>query len=79
MIWLGLLRLLLSLTTALADYLRQKQLLDAGAAQETISNLRRAWDALARARAAVGAVVDDPGVVRDDPDNRDKAGKTAGD
>lgn len=69
--WLSLLRLLLQLASTVATHLRERRLLEAGAAQAVLKGVRDADEAIARARAARDAVRDDPDSVRDDPYNRD--------
>lgn len=69
--WLTLLKLLLSIASAIASYAERRQMLEAGAAQAVLKGVRDADEAIARARAARDAVRDDPDSVRDDPYNRD--------
>lgn len=74
MTWLAVLKFLLSLADNLTQYLRDKQLMDAGEAKVTSANLKDALDATARAIAARNAVRDDPNSILHDPDNRDTKG-----
>lgn len=69
--WLTLLKLLLSIASAVATHVRERRLLEAGAAQAVLKGVRDADEAIRRARAARDAVRDDPDSVRDDPYNRD--------
>jgi hypothetical protein len=49
--WLGLLKVLLSLASSIANIVREKQLMDAGAARETALQLRDIADKAGIARA----------------------------
>ena len=71
MSWLSALRALLSIANALAGYMANRQLMQAGEARAVSEGLRKAHDAIARAQAARRAVNDDPDSVRDDEFNRD--------
>jgi hypothetical protein len=64
---LSLLKLLIGLAGNLAEYVRQKKLMDAGAAEATLKGLRDADDAIRRAADARAHPVG----LSDDPDNRD--------
>lgn len=75
MIWLGVLKLILTLADKLTGYLHDNQLMDAGEAKVVAASLQGAFDATQRAMAARNAVRDDVNSVRDDPDNRDNHGK----
>lgn len=68
---LTLLKLLLSLSSSLADYLGRRQLLKAGEAKAIADNLYDTLQKLNKADAARRAVKHDPDSVREDPDNRD--------
>jgi len=50
--FVSLLKGLLSLASMLAEYLRDKQLMDAGAAKAALEGIRAADDAIARANEA---------------------------
>jgi len=50
--WLTLLKLLLSIASAVASYAERRQMLEAGAAQAVLKGVRDADSAIARARAA---------------------------
>ena len=71
MTWLKLLGALLSIADALAGYLANRQLLEAGEAKATAEGLRKAHEAIKRAQDARRGVSTDPDSVRDDPFNRD--------
>lgn len=71
---LGLLNLLLTLARQLTTYMHDKQLLEAGQAQEIDAGLERTLNEVDRIRAAKSRVLHDPGSVFDDPDNRDRNG-----
>ena len=68
--WLTLLKLLLSLASAVASHVRDKRLLEAGRAEAVLQGVRDADEAIARARAARDAA----GRVPDDRFDRDKRG-----
>ena len=68
---LGLIRALLSMADGLTRYARQRQLIDAGAAQHALEGANAAIDAIDRGTRARNAVRHDAASVRDDPDNRD--------
>ena len=72
MAWLGLLKLLLSLASSLAGYLRERQLLDAGAAEAVAAGTTEALRRIEVANMARAAVRDTPEDIADDPDNRDR-------
>lgn len=64
---LALIQGLISVVAAVAGYLNDKRLMDAGAAEAALKGLRDADSAIARARAAANA----PSVPEsEDPDNR---------
>lgn len=65
----GILKAILSLAATLAEYFKNKQLMDAGAAQAVLKGIRDADDAIARANAARNNADSLP--VSDDPANRD--------
>lgn len=72
---LGLLNALLSLASAVAGYLHDRQLMDAGEAKATLRALKEAQDATIRAKAIaerVRSMPDDDlnSVLRDDADKR---------
>lgn len=74
--WLALVNGLLSLANAIAGYLSNAQLLEAGKALEQASNLKRALDEVRRANAARDVIGDrmrsDPNWLPDnDPNRRD--------
>lgn len=76
MTWLALLRLILSIADTVSNYVREKQLLDAGAASEIARNLAVSLalvDQARRARDAAGADFDKRNGVPDenDPNLRD--------
>ncbi len=71
MAWLGVLKVLLSLSNTLMTYLHDKQLLDAGMAQQLSADLRGTLDAIQKAHDARANVRDDADSVRNDPDNID--------
>jgi hypothetical protein len=59
--WLGLLKVVLSLANAIAGYVKDKQLLDAGAAQETarsLAQLQQRLGLVAQVDAEVKALTD---------------------
>lgn len=73
---LALLRVVLSLADAIAGYLREGQMLEAGQALAQSKNLQRALDAVRTADAARGVIADnlarDPAFMPDnDPNRRD--------
>ena len=68
--WLGLLRLLLQLASTVATHLRERRLLDAGAAEATLAGIREADEAIRRARAAAARVDELPDDGRFDRDRR---------
>ena len=68
---LGLIKALLSMADGLTRYARQRQLIDAGAAQQALEGANAALDAIDRGTRARDAVRHDAASVRDDPDNRD--------
>ena len=70
MTWLALLRVLLSLAATLADYVRDKQLLDAGAAAAIGERARLSLQEIAAAQAAAAKVRDDAGQKDADPFRR---------
>jgi len=69
--WLSILNGLLSLASALASFLHDKQLMDAGAAKAVSASLQEAMNVTKKALAARDAVSDDPDSVQHDKDNRD--------
>lgn len=72
--WIALLKAVLGFASALAGYLRDKQLIDAGEAKAIVAQLESSLNALDRARKArANAVADyDANGVRDeDPNLRD--------
>ena len=68
---LGLIKALLSMADGLTRYARQRQLIDAGAAQQALEGANAALAAIDRGTRARTAVRHDAASVRDDPDNRD--------
>ena len=71
MVWLTVLKALLSFARGLTGYLRDKQLLDAGEAKAIASQLESSLNALAsatKARRAAVAKFDDANGVPDDED-----------
>lgn len=71
MTWLGVIAVLSQVALGLVNWLVDRGKIDAAQAQIIAKALQDSLDGVARARAAVGAVSDDPAVVRNDPDNRD--------
>ncbi len=71
MTWAGLLQALLTAVGAFTSWLHDRQLIEAGAAQEALRGIRSAQDAIGRARAARDAVRDDAASISADQDNRD--------
>lgn len=71
MSWVAVLKALLIVADRVASIIHDKQLLDAGAADEALRSIKGAQDAIGRARAARDAVRDDSDSVRNDPDNID--------
>jgi len=69
-VWLSLLRLLLSLASAVASHVRDKRLLAAGEAEAVLRGVREADDAIRRARAAAARVDELPDDGRFDRDRR---------
>ena len=69
---LVLLKVLLSLADGLTSYLREKNLMDAGAAKVTSTNLKGALDAVKKAQDAKSALRHDPDSLLNDPHNRDR-------
>ena len=72
MAWIGLLKLLLSLASSLAGYMRDRQLLEAGAAEAVAAGTTEALRRIEAANRARAAVRDTPENIADDPDNRDR-------
>ena len=72
MAWLGLLKLLLSLASSLAGYMRERQLLDAGAAEAVAAGTTEALRRIEVANMARAAVRDTPEDIAADLDNRDR-------
>lgn len=70
--WLTLLRLFLSAASSIAELVKNKQLMDAGAAKAVLRGIKEADDAIRKARDARANVSHDPDSVRDDPHNRDR-------
>ncbi len=58
--WLGILKALLSVAAGLADYLRDRQLLEAGEAMAIAKGLRESLDAIDKANKARQAANDKP-------------------
>ena len=74
--WLAILRALLGLSSSLATYLQEKQLLDAGEAKAISESLKNAQEATNKARKARNAAIskfdDTDGLPdNDDPNLRD--------
>lgn len=69
--WLTLLKLLLSIASAVATHVRDKRLLAAGEAEAVLRGVREADDAIRRARAAAARVDELPDDGRYDRDRRD--------
>lgn len=68
--WLTLLKLLLSLASAVATHVRERRLLEAGQAEAVAAGIREADDAIRRARDAAARVDELP----DDRFDRDRRG-----
>ena len=60
MTWLALLQLVLKLSVSLASYMKDKQLIDAGIAEEALKGTQATLAAIERARQAVEHMDDDP-------------------
>lgn len=69
--WVALLKALLGVCAALADYVRDKNLIDAGEAQAISDSVRVQLARIEKARAARRAVSDDPRDILSDQDRRD--------
>jgi hypothetical protein len=65
---LSILKLLLSITATLAEYVKNRQLMDAGAAEVILKGVADANEAVSRANAARAGKLPD---VNTDPQNRD--------
>ena len=65
----GLLKLILSLASTLAEYAKNKQLMDAGASEAILKGVRDADDAIRRADSARNNADNISPVI--DPNNRD--------
>jgi len=71
MIWLAILKLLLTVSNSLTGYMREKQLLDAGEAKNLSRGLQETLDVIEKIKTAKRDLKHDPNSVRKDPDNRD--------
>lgn len=71
MTWLSVLLALLRVTSGVLDYMRQRQLIEAGQAKQIAENLNASMELIAKAnkaRADAGAAFDKRGGVPDDKD-----------
>lgn len=71
MTWVTILRLVLGVASKLAGYVKDKQLIDAGKAEQAVQSLEAANVAIRDAQRARRNVSHDPDSVRDDSYNRD--------
>jgi hypothetical protein len=69
--WVSILRLVLGVASKLAGYVKDKQLIDAGRAEQAAQSLEAAHAAIRDAQRARRNVSHDPRSVSDDPYNRD--------
>jgi hypothetical protein len=70
MSFLSILKFVLGVASALAEYAKNKQLIDAGAAQAVLKGVQDADEAISRANAARTGKLQDADT---DPNNRDNA------
>ncbi len=68
---IGLLRAIMGIAGAIASYIGDKQLMDAGEAKAISRNISATLEQIDKARAARKSVKHDADSVRDDPHNRD--------
>ena len=71
MSFLKILKLLLSLSSKVADYINKKQLMGAGAAKQSKENLEKAYELVKRADSARKSVTHTSDRMRNDKYNRD--------
>jgi hypothetical protein len=69
--FVAILKIVLGLASKLAEYVKNKQLMDAGASEALLKGLRDADDAIARANSARANVDSLP--VESDPQNRSRS------
>lgn len=71
MIWLTLLKALLSLASSVASYLHEKQLIDAGHSKAIAESSNAALDAVKKAQDARNSLSSTPDDIMSDDANRD--------
>lgn len=70
--WIGILSALISLIGSITNYIREKDLMDAGQSKALNDSLENIFKIIKDARASRSSVLHDDNSVRDDKNNRDK-------